>query len=130
MKQNISELAGAIYRVKQQSDIVIGMYFARVFKNAILNEHLFYVPMKRHDSKTITPVSLKKNGRLYITVFTDLPFVCVADNIEVKAMKMFQILQILKHNEQIYGISLNPFYKEYSLEINRKNFANIWQFQA
>lgn len=130
MKQNISELAQTIYRIKQQSDIVIDMHFARVFKKAILNEHQFYVPIHRESVKKINPLVAEKGKNDYLIVFTDLPFVRIDENSDAVKLKMYQILKILEHDTRIYGITINPFHKEYSLEINRKNFSNIWQFQA
>ena len=126
MKQNISELAETIYRIKQQSDIVIDMHFARVFKKAILNEHQFYVPINRNNLTQLDYVLRKTDDKIYLVVFTDLPFVRIDDKVDAVRMKMYQILKILEQDTKIYGITINPFHKEYSLEINRKNFANIW----
>ena len=42
MKQNISELAQTIYRVKQESDKVLDLHFARVFKKSIIGLVLFF----------------------------------------------------------------------------------------
>ena len=130
MKQNISELAETIYRLKQQSDTIINMHFARVFKKAILNEQKFYVPIHRESRKKINPLIRQIDDKKYLIVFSDFAFVRIFENSDAITMKMPQILQILEHDEDIYGISLNTFHKEYSVEINRRNFSNIWKFQV
>ena len=128
MKQNISELAETIYRLKQQSDNIIDMHFARVFKKAILKEQKFYLPIHREIMKRINPLLKKLNNRGYLIVFTDLPFVRIYADSDAVNMKMPQILQILENEKSIYGIIFNPFHPEYSVAINRRNFSNIWQF--
>ncbi|MBR7003095.1 MAG: SseB family protein [Neisseriaceae bacterium] len=131
MKQNISELAETIYRIKQQPDVIIDRHFARVFKKAVVNEHKFYVPILRESTKTISPLLKKIGGQKYFVVFTDLHFVRIYDYSDAVPMTMFQILPIWEISQkEVYGITINPFHKEYNLEINRKNFANIWQYQA
>ena len=55
----------------------------------------------------------------------------IYDYSDAVPMTMFQILPIWEISQkEVYGITINPFHKEYNLEINRKNFANIWQYQA
>lgn len=131
MKQNISELAETIYRIKQQPDAVIDRHFARVLKKAVIKDHKFYVPIHRESIKTIKPIVGERDERNFLIVFTDLAFVRISENLDAVPMTMFQIIQIWERcPKSVYGLSFNPFHKEYSLEINRKNFANIWQFQA
>ncbi|MBO4575737.1 MAG: SseB family protein [Neisseriaceae bacterium] len=126
MKQNISELAQTIYRVKQESDKVLDLHFARVFKKSIIKEHQFYVPINRNNLTKLDYGLRKSDDKIYLVVFTDLCFVRINDNVDAVKMKMYQILKILEQDTKIYGITINPFHKEYGLEISRKNFSNIW----
>ena len=76
MEKNISELAETIYRMKQQSDIVIDMHFARVFKKAILNDHQFYVPIHRESVKKINPLVAARGKNDYLS-FLPICLLCV-----------------------------------------------------